>query len=96
MNTCGTVHHNRKEMPYNFNPKHLQLKKKDNGFKVQGNLRPVCWKHKQEVHVLSNMHTPPTDENPKEGGKPVKPLVRDYTTHVSMLTRVTEWQIFMA
>jgi hypothetical protein len=28
INTCGTVHHNSKEMPYTFNPKYLQLKKK--------------------------------------------------------------------
>jgi single-stranded DNA-specific DHH superfamily exonuclease len=29
INTCGTVHHNSKETPYTFNPKHLQLKKED-------------------------------------------------------------------
>jgi hypothetical protein len=46
-------------------------------------LRAVCWKNKQEVYVLSNMHIPPAEGNLKEGGKAVKSLIiEDYTTHM--------------
>jgi hypothetical protein len=36
INACGKVHHNGKEMPPNFIPKHLTLSR------VQRNLRAVC------------------------------------------------------
>jgi hypothetical protein len=49
---------------------------------VRGNLRAVCWKDKREVYVLSNIQIPPAEDNFKESGKAVKPLIiKDYTTH---------------
>jgi hypothetical protein len=46
INACGTVCHNRKEMPPNFSPENLQLKRGNTVFRVWGNLRAVCWKDK--------------------------------------------------
>jgi hypothetical protein len=54
INACGTVHYNRKEMPPDFSPEHLWLKRGD--IRVQGNLRAVCWRNKREVYALSNIH----------------------------------------
>jgi hypothetical protein len=54
--SCGTVRHNRKEMPSNFGPKHFKLKKGDILSKVRDNLTAMCWKDKREVYMLSNIH----------------------------------------
>jgi hypothetical protein len=42
-----------------------------------------CWKDKQAIYMLSNMHIPPVEENFKECRKAVKPLVtEDYIIHM--------------
>jgi hypothetical protein len=83
INACGTIGHNRKGMPLNFNPKELEMKKGVIVSKVTGTLRAVCWKDKWEVYVLSNMHIPPVEDNFKTEGKAVKPVtIEDYNTHV--------------
>jgi hypothetical protein len=53
--SCDTVRQNRKEMPSNFGPKHLKLKKGDIVSKVRDNLMAMFWKDKREVYMLSNI-----------------------------------------
>jgi hypothetical protein len=84
INACGTVRHNRKEMPLDFSPKQLKMKKGDTVSRVKGTLRAVCWKDKGEVYVLSNMHIPPVEGNFKLDGKAVKLcIIEDYNTHMA-------------
>jgi hypothetical protein len=52
INACGTVRHNRKEMPLDFIPKQLKIKKGDIVSRAKGTLRAVCWKGKREVYVF--------------------------------------------
>jgi hypothetical protein len=49
INCCGTVRHNRKNMPQNFGPQILKKKKGDIISRVRGNLRAVFWKDKRQV-----------------------------------------------
>jgi hypothetical protein len=80
LNACVTVFHNRKEMPLNLSPKHLQLEREDTASRTQVNLRAVCWKDRGEVYVLSNMPIQSLEGNFKEAGKTVKPVaIKDYT-----------------
>jgi hypothetical protein len=59
--------------------------------RVWGSLLAACWKDKQEVYVHSNMHIPPVEDNFKEGGEAVKPLIiDDYTTHLAYVA-VSDW-----
>jgi hypothetical protein len=83
INACSIIHHNKKEMPSNFSPKHLQLIRGDPVFRVRGNLWAVCWKMKREVYALSNTHITPAEGNFKEGGKSVNYLImEECTTHM--------------
>jgi hypothetical protein len=59
INSCGIVQHNRKGMPENFGPKMLKLKKENILCKGKGGSSTVCWKDKQEVYLLTNMHQTP-------------------------------------
>jgi hypothetical protein len=43
--------------------------------RVLRNLRALCWKDKQEIFALSNVHIPPAEKDFKEGGKAIKPLI---------------------
>jgi hypothetical protein len=61
--SCGTVRHNRKDMPANFGPKQLKLKKGDIVSKVRDNLTAICWKDKRVVYMLSNIYPPPANGN---------------------------------
>jgi hypothetical protein len=51
INCSGTVHHSRKNVPHNFEPKVLKMKKGDMFSWVLGNLGIVCWKDKRQVCV---------------------------------------------
>jgi hypothetical protein len=61
INCCVTVHHSRKNMPHNFEPKVLKMKKRDIVFWTPGDLRVVCWKEKQKVYVLTKINDPPAE-----------------------------------
>jgi hypothetical protein len=52
--SCGTVCRSRKEMPSNFGPKHLKLKKGDIMSKVHDNLTAMCWKDERGIHALEH------------------------------------------
>jgi plastocyanin len=80
----GAVRHNRKNMPHNFEPKILKMKKGDTVSWMWGNLRAVCWKDRGMVYAVTNIHSPPAEGNFRdESGNPVKPLViEDYNTRM--------------
>jgi hypothetical protein len=70
INGCGTVRHNRKEMPRNFSPKYLGLKRGETVSRVRG--RPS----EKLISFLAEV-------NFTESGKAVKSLIiEDYTTHM--------------
>jgi hypothetical protein len=78
------VRHNRKDMPANFGPKQLKLKKGDIVSKVRDNLTAICWKGKRVVYMLSNIHPSPANGNfLDEHGNATKPyIVEQYNTHM--------------
>ena len=72
INCCGTVTPNRKGMPKNLERK-MKLKRGYLKNNVKGNLTAIVWKEKQNVNVLTNMHSPTLDGNfCHEHGKAVK------------------------
>jgi hypothetical protein len=52
--SCGTVRHNRKDMPANFGPKQLKLKKGDVVSKVRDNLTAMLERQESGVHALKH------------------------------------------
>ena len=67
---CGTLRPNRKGVPKNFGHK---MKMGYLKTKVKGNLTAIVWKDKQNVKILTNMHSPPLEGNfCDERGKAVK------------------------
>jgi hypothetical protein len=74
-------------MPANFGPKMLKLKKGDLLCKVKGGASAVCWKDKQEVYLLTNMHQPPaTGHYVNEEGNLWKPLcIESYNSNMGFV-----------
>jgi len=60
INSCRTVPPNRKDMPRDFVPKQLKLKRGDVRVKTRGGLTALVWMGRQEVYMLINMDPPPT------------------------------------
>jgi len=58
INYCGTVRPNRTGMSKNFGHK-MKMKRHDLETKLNGNLRAIVWKDKQNVNVLTIMHSTP-------------------------------------
>jgi hypothetical protein len=44
INSCGTVQPDRKDMPPDFGPKKLKLKRGDVRIRTRGNLTALVWK----------------------------------------------------
>jgi len=49
INSCGTVRPNRRDMPGDFGPKQLKLKRGDIRVRTRGGLTTLVWKDRQEV-----------------------------------------------
>lgn len=57
----------------------MRTKKGDIRFRVHGNMMALVWKDKQDIHMLMNMHNPPTEVNfCDEYGNAIKPAIEDY------------------
>jgi len=56
INSCGTVRPNRKDMPRDFGPKKLKLKRGDVRMKTRGDLTPLVWKDRRDVCMLTSTH----------------------------------------
>jgi hypothetical protein len=53
INSCRTVRPTRKDMPPDFGPKKLKLKRADIRVRTRGNLTASVWKDRQEVYTLT-------------------------------------------
>ena len=56
INTCGTVQPKRQDMPRDFGPKQLKLKRGDVRVRTRGSLTALVWKDKREVYMLTWTH----------------------------------------
>jgi hypothetical protein len=56
INPYRTVRPNRKDMPHDFGPKQLKLKRGDVRMRTRGGLTVLVWKDRQEVHMLTWTH----------------------------------------
>jgi hypothetical protein len=83
MNCCGTVRPNRKWMLKNSGHK-MKMKSGDLKTKAKGNLTATVCKDKQNVNILTNVHSPPLEGNfCDEHGKAMKPaIIWDYNRHM--------------
>ena len=84
INSCGTVGANTKDLPPEFRPKNLILKRGDVRVRTRGGLTALVWKGRQEVYMLTNMDQPPTEGNfCDDRNCPVKPyIVERYDRHM--------------
>jgi hypothetical protein len=83
INSCGTVRPDRKDMPPDFGPKKLKLKRGDVWVRTRGNLTALVWKDRRDVYMLTNMDPPPPEGNFCENKCPVKPhIVARYNRHM--------------
>jgi hypothetical protein len=74
INSCGTVWPDRKDMPPDFGPKKLKLKRGDVRVRTRGNLTTLAWKDRRDLYMLTNMDPPPPEGNFCEN-RPVKPHI---------------------
>ena len=63
LNSCGTLRPNRRDMPRDFGPKQLKLKRGDVRVSTRGGLTVLVWKDRREVYMLTNMDPPPAEGN---------------------------------
>ena len=87
INSCGTVQPNRKDMPRDFGPKQLKSKRGDIRVRTRGGLTALIWKDRQEVYMLTNMDSPPTEGNfCDDSNCPMKPnILEQYNRHVGYI-----------
>ena len=84
INSCGTVRPDTKDMPPDFGPENLKLKRGDIRVKTRGGLTALVWKDRQEVYMLTNMDPPPAEGNfCDDRNHSVKPhIVERYNRHM--------------
>jgi hypothetical protein len=83
INSCGTVWPDRKDMPPDFGPKKLKLKRGDVRVRTRGNLTALVWKDRRDVYTLTNMDPPPPQGNFCDNNRPVKPhMAARYNCHI--------------
>jgi len=84
INSCGTVRLNRRDMPIDFGPKQLKLKRGDIRVRTRGGLTPLVWKDRREGYILTNMDPPPAEGNFCDDSKcPMKPhIMEQYNQHM--------------
>ena len=65
------------------------MKRGDIATPVRGTLRAVHWKDRQDVYILTNMHTPPVEGNfTHESGQAIKPrVVEDYSAYMGFVDK---------
>jgi len=84
INSCRTVRPNRRDMPNDFAPKQLKLKRVDIRVRTRGGLTTLVWKDTREVYMLTNMDPPPAEGNFCDNSKrPMKPhIMEQYNQHM--------------
>ena len=56
INSYGTVRPNRGDMPSDFGPKQLKLKRSEVRVRIRGGLTAFVWKDRREVYILTWTH----------------------------------------
>jgi hypothetical protein len=84
INCCETVRLNRKRMPHNLLLWSNRLKRGDILSRTRDDLTAMVWRAKCDVHILTNMHHPPTNGNfCDKHGNAIKPeIIQDYNRHM--------------
>jgi len=84
INLCRTVRPNRRDMPSDFGPKQLKLKRGDVRVRTRGGLTAWVWKDRWDVYMLTNMDPPPAEGNfCYDSNSPMKPdIVERYNCHM--------------
>ena len=74
----------QKNMPPDFEPRKLKLKRGDVRVRTRGNLTALAWKDRRDVYVLTNMDPPPSEGNfCDDSNRPVQPhIVARYNRHM--------------
>jgi len=89
INACGTVCHDRRGMPRDIGPKSPKMKRGDIATRVRGIPRTVCWKNRQDVYILTNMHAPPVEGYfTDESGQAIKPRVVDSSAYMGFVGKL--------
>jgi len=85
INSCWTVRPNRKDMPHDFGPKQLKLRRGYVRVKIRGGLTTLAWKDRREVYMLTNIDPPAAEGNFCDNSNhPMKPhIVELYKRYVS-------------
>jgi len=79
INSFGTVQPNGRDMPHDFVPKQLKLKRGDIRVRTRGGLTALVWKDRREVYMLTNMDPPPAEGNFCDNSNcPVKPHITEW------------------
>jgi hypothetical protein len=63
VNSCGTIRSNRKDIPCDFGPQQLKLKRGYVRVRTSGGLTTLVWKDRREVSMLTNMDPPLAEGN---------------------------------
>jgi len=84
INSCRTVRPNRKDMPHDFGPEQLKMKRGNVRVRTRGGLTALVWKDRQENYTLTNMDSPPAEGNfCDNSNRPVKPHIMEwYNQHM--------------
>jgi len=84
INSCGTVRPKRKDMPRDFGPKQVKLKRGNVRVRTRVGSTALVWKGRREVYMLPNMDPLPAEGNfCDENNRPVKPhIVEWYNQHM--------------
>ena len=84
INSCGKVRPNRRDIPHDFRPKQLKLKRGGIRVRTRGSMTALVWKNRREVYMLTNMDPPPAEGNYCDNSnRPTKPhIVERYNWHM--------------
>jgi len=95
INSCGTVKSNRKDMPHDFWPKQMKLKRGEVRVRTRVGLTALVCTDTREVYILTNMDPPPAEGNFCDNSNcPVKPhIVKWYNRHMVTSTILIVWPI---
>jgi len=87
INSCGTVRPNRGDMPRDFGPKLLKLKRGDIRVRTRGGVTTLVWKDRREVYMLTKMDPPHAKGNFCDNSScPVNPhMVEWYNWHMGYI-----------
>jgi hypothetical protein len=78
INSCKRVQPNRRDMPGDFGPNQLKLKRSDIKVRTRGGLTALVWKDRQQIYMLTNTDKPPTEGNFCDNSNhPTKPHIME-------------------